>query len=131
MPARLNGFRQRSLIHKTTACGVDKDLALLRLSKQLRVEHPRGLFRLRQVNGHEVSARHKLLKLHELDSQSGSTRWIGIRIMGDDGGFKSLQALGKQLANVAKADDPDGLAIDLHTLERGALPFAVAQGLIG
>src|SRR5699024_7288087 len=126
--AGLDRIRQCLLIDEATAGRVDDDLALLGLGQELGVEHAGGLLGLGQVDGNEVGATHQFFQLHELYAELCGTCRVGVGIVGDDGGLESSEALSEQLSDVAEADDADGLAEDLHTVEGGALPLAVTQG---
>src|SRR5699024_4464350 len=126
--AGLDRIRQCLLIDEATAGRVDDDLALLGLGQELGVEHAGGLLGLGQVDGNEVGATHQFFQLHELYAELCGTCRVGVGIVGDDGGLESSEALSEQLSDVAEADDADGLAEDLHTVEGGALQLAVTQG---
>ena len=129
--AGLDGVCQSLLIHQATAGGVDDDLTLLGFGKQLGIEHAGGFLGLGQVDGDEVGATHEVLQVvHQFHAQLCGAGCVRVRIVGDDVGLESCQALRKQLADVAEADDADGLVQDLHTIEGGTLPLSIAQGLV-
>ena len=82
------------------------------------------------MNGDKICLRHQLFQLDQFHAKRCRTRRIGIRIVGNNLRFKGTQPLGKELTDVAEADDTNSLAVDLHALEGRALPLALAQGLI-
>ena len=112
-----DGVGERLLVDEAAAGGVDDDLSLLGLGEQLGVEHAGGLLGLGEVDRHEVTAAHEVLELDEFDAELRGARGVGVGVVGDDGGLERGEALGEELADVAEADDADGLAEDLDALE--------------
>lgn len=112
-----DGVGERLLVDEAAAGGVDDDLSLLGLGEQLGVEHAGGLLGLGEVDRDEVTAAHEFVEFDEFDAELRGACGVGVGVVGDDGGLERGKALGEELADVAEADDADGLAEDLDALE--------------
>ena len=130
MVSRLDRLSQGRFIYQTASRCINENLPLLGLCQKFPIKHSGSLGSLWQVNGHEIGTRHQFFQLNQFHAQRRRASRVGIGIVRDNGRLKGLQALGKELANVPKANNADGLSVDLHTLERRALPLPFAQGLV-
>ena len=64
----------------------------------------------------------------QLDAELGGAGRRDVRVVGDQLDAERGEPLGEQLADLAEADDADGLAGELHAGERAALPLPRRAG---
>ena len=130
--ARPDG-RDEVVGHDEVAAGVVDDAhAVAHLGDGVGVDEPAGLGRGRHVEREEVALGIEVVQRLGLLHSHLAVAGIGHeRVVRHHAHPQPHGALGHQLADVAEADDAQGLARDLDAAELRALPAAVHQGHVG
>ena len=122
--ARVEGFEEGFLVDDPAAGGVDHDQAWLRLRELGGAEDPRGVLRLRNVDGHDVGAAHHLVELDALDLEARGGLFRQIGIVDDHLHAEALGPGHDEAADVARPEDAEGPVVELHPLKLLLLPLS-------
>ena len=128
--ARNQGRVQRSLVHLLAARGVDEQRAVFHARDEAGVDHLARLRRQRRMQADDVALRQQCFKRDAARVQGALYGALGAhRIAVDDPRIEAAQTPGQHAADIAKADQADGLAADLVTglAHRGVGPLALAH----
>ena len=129
--AGLDGGLEVRFDHEATAGAVDDSDPFFRLGDGLGVDQvARGICE-RRVQGDDVGARQQLVERHLLHVEVAGALVGEIGIEGDDPHLQAVGTLGHDRADIAAADDAEGLARELHAHEARLLPFAGLGGFVG
>jgi hypothetical protein len=124
-PAAREGLEERALVLHGTARGVDVDRARLHEGEGLLADHVLRLGRERRVAREDVDLRQELLQaLHRLRTATPHLVVRHVLVVAEDAHADGPRELRHPAADVADADDPEGLARELRvadTLARIAL----------
>ena len=85
----------------------------------------------RGVEGDDVGAGQELVELDLLDVEVARTGLGEVGVVGDDPHLQPLRAVGDDRADIAAADQAQGLAHELDAHEAGLLPFAGPGRAVG
>ncbi len=122
----------RRLVDEAAAGAVDEPRARLHPRDALGGEDVRGLLGLRQVQGDEVGAGEQVVEvLDALDAEGDGALGGEEGVVGDDLHLQPDGARGDHRADVAAADEAEGLAGDLDAHEARLLPPAGAGRGVG
>ena len=103
----------------------------LTLCSSLVADQADRLRGLRQVHGDEVADRQQLVEGGEPDAHLRGPAGLHVRVVGDHVHAEGGQPLRDQDADLAEADDADGLLEQLDAGVLAALPLAVLQRQVG
>src|SRR5690606_17296939 len=126
-----HGLGQRVLVHEATAGRVDDDHTLLGGGELVLADEAERFGGLRQVDRDRVGPAQQVLEVGELDAELRGAGRRDVRVVGDQLDAERGEPLRDQLADLAETDDADGLAVELDTGERAALPLALPQARVG
>ena len=134
-PASLPDSRpveQRVEVDQLAAGAVDDPGALPHRGDRLGVDPAHGLRRLRQVEGDDLGSLEDLgTVLGALHPELAEALGGDELVEGDDLHLEGLGALRDQLADPAEAENAERLAVELGSLEFGAVPAARDQRAVG
>src|SRR5450631_546067 len=115
--------RESVFVDESAAGRVDDDDAGLDHGELALTDEVKGFGRLRQVDRDDVGFAQQLFKGDEPDAVLRGACWLHVGVVGNEVRAESGQALRHQLANLAQADDADGLVENLDAGELRALPL--------
>ncbi|HEX5827613.1 MAG TPA: hypothetical protein VFY23_08845 [Candidatus Limnocylindrales bacterium] len=116
--------REILLVDDPAAGDVQQEHAGLHPGHDVPVDHPGRLLGLRDVDGDDVRTGHDLVEAHELDAERVRLLGGDERVRADDRHLHRPGPDGDRLADLAQADDAEGLAPQLVPRELAALPLA-------
>jgi len=90
-------------------------------------DEPRRLGAARQVHADEVGLREQFLEAHQADAELGRARRRHVRVIGDQRHAEGREALSDQHPDLAEAEDPRHLVLQLDAGKGGPLPLPALQ----
>ena len=129
--AFLQRFGQRRLVDQAAAGAVDDAHRRLELGDVLLRQDVARLVGERDVKGDEIGPLEQLVEFDLGDAELRRALFRQERVVGDDLHFQTPGAVADDPADVAGADDAEGLAGEFDAHEAGFLPLAGVRALVG
>lgn len=119
-------------VHQRAARRVDDDDAALRQRERAHIQHVPRLRRQRAVQRDDVGLAQGLVQRRVRDAVQRRGGRVGARVVGQDAAAEALgQDLARQHADLAGADEGDGLAVEVLADEAGEREVALARAVEG
>lgn len=106
---------QRSLVDDAASGHVDDANARLGLGQELGVDQPHRVWRLGDVQGHEIRNGHQLVERDQVHVHLARPFGRDERVVRDESHPERAGALRNQFSDAPEPDDPEGLVAELDT----------------
>ena len=122
--AALEGFEHRLLVDYSAASAVDDDHAVFHPLKMLGPDHAAGFLIEGGVNGDHVGETDDVFQRHQFNPQVVRPFFGDVGVAGQHLHLEGLGSQGDPAADLAEADDAQGLALEFSTGKGRPFPFA-------